>query len=137
MAGRVRERFHAARFIGLLGVALRDVTHGRVSTSLETRPDLQRSDGRVHPGVVAAMAEHSAMAAAMTHSPVHSVLRTTSLALEFKGETDATKLECIATVVAFVDTQATVCVEISGTKGSTRTPVASGTVDLELVATSA
>ena len=64
--GTLKELFRRAPFMADLGVELESLGQGECVTSLTVEPRHLQQDGFVHAGVLAAMADHSAGAAAFT-----------------------------------------------------------------------
>jgi uncharacterized protein (TIGR00369 family) len=59
-----RELFRAAPFVAFLGIELEAISSGRCHTRLHLRPEHLQETGLVHAGVIAAIADHTAGAAA-------------------------------------------------------------------------
>lgn len=77
---RVRQQFERAEFLKLVGIALVDVGPGWAETSLPNRAELGQSEGFIHAGAQATLADHSSGAAAGTLVGADQ----TVLAVEFK-----------------------------------------------------
>lgn len=110
---RAREIFAAATYVTKLGVSLVRVGPGTCETVLTVRTDHTQQDGFVHAGVTAAMADHTAGAAAATLAPESHGVLTTEYSIHLLRPARGTELRCVAKVLRPGRTLSVVEAEVS------------------------
>jgi len=95
----LKKAFHAAPFIGELGLELESIGAGQCVTVLELQPRHLQQHGFVHAGVLATMADHTAGAAAFTLIAPGCRVVTAEFKISMLRAAQGEKLVCRATVL--------------------------------------
>lgn len=96
---RAAEIFSRAPFVRELGIRLVDLGSGWVETELEVEPRHMQQDGVIHAGVQAALADHSAGAAAGTLAPPGHATLSVEFRIQLLRPAVGDKLSCRALVL--------------------------------------
>ena len=97
--GWVQRMFDAAPFVQHLGITLDRVEDGVVETHLDVRPEMLQHNGFVHAGVITALADHSAGAAAGTRSTPGTGTLTVEFKVNLMRPGTPPRLDCRAVVL--------------------------------------
>jgi uncharacterized protein (TIGR00369 family) len=76
-------RFHASRSTRTFGYRLKEIRRGRVALEMKVQRRFLQAHGRVHGGVIAALADTAAAFAAYTSVPARSRLVTLEMKINF------------------------------------------------------
>ena len=95
----VQRLFSAAPFVRELGITPTATGRGSCETTLGVRDALTQQDGIVHAGVIAALADHTAGAAAATLLTERQYLLTVEFNLSLLRAASGDRLRCVATVL--------------------------------------
>ena len=96
---KLKELFRRAPFIADLGIDLESLGPGECVTSLTVEPRHLQQNGFVHAGVLAAMADHSAGAAAFTLVDKGSYVLTAEFKLSLLRAARCERLRCQSKVL--------------------------------------
>lgn len=95
----IRRIFEQAAFVADLGVRLEGIGAGECDTVLELEDRHLQQDGFVHAGVQAALADHTAGAAAATLVGPHEYVLTVEFKINLLRPAHGDRLRCRATVL--------------------------------------
>ena len=95
----LKRMFRAAPFVAELGLELESIGAGECATALELGPGHLQQYGLAHAGVLAAMADHTAGAAAYTLAADGSRIVTVEFKLSILRAATSGRLTCRATVL--------------------------------------
>ncbi len=95
----VEKMFEEAAFVSLVGVKLASVSPGNCTAVLELRPFHLQHLGRVHGGVIATLAGHSAAGAATTIVPEESAVVAAQFNMNLLRSVSGESLVCRAWVL--------------------------------------
>lgn len=95
----LKKIFRAAPFVADLGIELESIGPGECVTTLKAEPRHLQQNGFIHAGVQAAMADHTAGAAASTQAPAGSYVVTAEIKISFLRAAKGEQLICKSKVL--------------------------------------
>lgn len=123
---RVRASFERQGLMRLLGAQLVDVTHGRVTIVLPSRPEVSQQPGFVHAGATSAIADSAGGYAALTVFPDDAEVLTVEYKINLLAPALGDRLEAVGNVVKAGRTLTICTLEVFGVTGDQRNLVAMG-----------
>lgn len=123
---RVRESFERQGLMRHLGAELTDISEGRVTISLRSRPEVTQQHGYIHAGATSAIADSAGGYAALTVFPDDAEVLTVEYKINLLAPAEGERLEATGTVVKAGRTLSVCTLEVFAVQGDDRKLVALG-----------
>ncbi|WP_394841948.1 PaaI family thioesterase [Pendulispora brunnea] len=126
MHERIRASFERQGLMRHLGAELADISPGRVTIVLRSRPEVTQQHGYIHAGATSAIADSAGGYAALSVFPDDAEVLTVEYKINLLAPATGDYLEAIGTVVKSGRTLTVCHLEVFGVQGSERKLVAMG-----------